>query len=189
MFDSPGVWDLLKRYLDDCEVEQVWKAYAVAAQLGALDDYPVKRIPGASFNPRPARLMHILISEAGERSAIVLGACALVCAPKLADHSPTAGLTTAWELALKVIKWLAYPEPLLKNDTAQLSQHHIALASARILDDLRHLHMTSLSALEREKLISHHRNLIENLPAPDSLQRIYTLIKSAVDRQGRHRGL
>ena len=59
---APGVCSLLERSFPGPELMM---AFGHALRFGGLEEVGVSRVPGASFNPRPARLMQILFAQGG----------------------------------------------------------------------------------------------------------------------------
>ena len=181
-FDSPGVWSQVEDLYSKEDCGSIWKAYAIAAQLGALNDWPVMRASGVSYNSRPARLMHILLTPEVNPSARILAAAALACVSQLETHPPRDGLTQEWEVALKV-QVLFAPEEA--GDHTIHNPDVLLVAYARILDQLRHLHMTSLARVKREEQVELLANLVSRLPPLDRARRITIQIQAALDRSQR----
>lgn len=66
--DSPALWSHFRREFTPEECEKLSEAYENSAALGGLCEGRVKRAEGVRFNPRPARIARILITEAKEKS-------------------------------------------------------------------------------------------------------------------------
>jgi hypothetical protein len=133
--DSPALWGTVNGWLSAAELERLGTLYRVIMSEGGLDTPGIIREVGVSFNPRPARVAGIVVTDAGLRTGSAIGAVFELCrAPsndEKSEHTqPVRGLLRGERC----------------NDPAA-----IAIAAAFALDDLRHLHMTDLTVAERKQ--------------------------------------
>ena len=190
-FDSPGVWNMLKGAFLEPELAQIWCAYAVAAKLGALDDKPVRRASGASFNPRPARLMHILLSEAAEKRAVVIAAAAFACVDITTPCPPAYTGMREWDLGCLSRNYARSAFNSAEKAEACAGAQAAAaeaVACAYLLDELRHLHMTGLSREDRTAAMSRAESFLTNRSFPAQYARLSALTQQALDRCRRNKG-
>ena len=143
-FDSQVVWGLVQRYVSKTIQPEILSAYEIACRNGALSEWPVKREPGASYNPRPARLMYLLLHEAKERDGVVIAAAPLACADKLAEIN-VSHLSTYLHPSLKIAQEV-------RSDNFPISPQAVRVALSKLLDDIRHLHMTHFTPQERREV-------------------------------------
>lgn len=70
--DSPKLWFLLHRTLDAAEIPEIVKSYQTSVLKGAAKEHPVIRSEGVSYNPKPARILDLLIREGGIKDVALL---------------------------------------------------------------------------------------------------------------------
>lgn len=135
--DSPKLWFLLQRTLDAAGIKEIVSSYQTSVLKGAAIEDPVIRHVGVSYNPKPARILDLLIRDGGIKDVALL------------------------KSALEQISDKQRSEPAKADLTIEL---------AILLDQLRHLHMSSLTneqqlneALKAQsKLKNHLAALAEN---------------------------
>lgn len=115
--DSPALCDLIGRVFGASTLGRLERMYSQQyLQNGAPE--LCERKAGIRFNPRPARILHILLTEAGMRDEASISEAFTIC---FAD--PMRVLHSTW------------PEQALQRD----------IRAAILLDDVRHFHMFSLA--------------------------------------------
>ncbi len=174
MFDSPGVWDLIQRSIEISFHAEILSAYTLACRHGALSEWPVKREVGVSYNPRPARLMHILLQEAKERNGVIIAAAPLTCAENLSTisiDSLSDQLRPSFELAQEVADEVCLP-----------SQNVTRLVLSKLIDDIRHLHMTHFTASEQREYATRTQQKLLTLPEASKEERLSSLLVAALER-------
>lgn len=185
--DSPGLYKDLTRRLPDAALADLCAAYAEAAILGSLDDAPVQRAPGQSFNPRPGRLCQILLKELPTNDPSLLAAgFFLGCPPKnLKPKKTKKQHDFAIEKANALQALQAYTSSSEAHSPLPLPDLQQALLLARMLDDLRHLHMTSWKKPLQDRFVGDIKKIL--LPLSKKLKdtRLFVKVSSALERYER----
>ena len=166
--DSPSLAGFLGRYLPKEEADSLTDLYSLVADLGGLNDSPVTREEGVSFNPRPARLCHILNKELKVHSSELLGAAIIL--PLLHNNLSLEPLLGRWSREASLAE-LAY-----RGDRS--SQEEEALYLAYWVDLLRHLHMSKVSREEREETLETRKKIIDAREKFTSNQRLIILVEN-----------
>lgn len=151
--DAPALFCALGRMYNKEILKSFEELYHNMVLAGGLHEGAIARAPNASFNPRPARLCKILLRETNEQDVNVLGAALIIAVP---DNFET---PVAWQAACELAKQARTfrAQPLSKPD-APIERLHLAV----LLDDLRHLHMTTLPHSEKEALVEHFEQVYQN---------------------------
>jgi len=154
-------------------------AVAYGAVIGAIgpEAPEVRREEGASFNPRPARICHILLKDGGERRPEVLAAALASLTPH--PGADTALVHTDTVKAVQSVLQGGAPDPLPEVE-------RIVLAVA--LDEVRHLHMTSLDTPARLGVVKKIRTYLDGTPGAAENRRLIELVEHAVRRAEVHLG-
>jgi hypothetical protein len=184
--DSPGVSAALMGISPEVH-RQVEAAYRLAATHGALHERAV-RPPGVSFNPRPARVVSLLLKEAAMTAVEPLVTAVLGTATTL-THSALEPEGEEWKNLSRLSSHLlqvAPAEPELL--TAILPQLPRPTALAYLLDAVRHLHQwgDKRAALRLFCTIKTATNEIlseANPPLPS--ERLVRMLHQAVKQQGK----
>lgn len=174
--DAPALWAALRRALPPGAPEELAGIYLAASKAGALSEQPVTREKGVSFNPRPARICQILIKECGESDTGVLAAAVLACCPEpleVRSAPPTAREVAAAARAGRSKYRIPVTEPAR------------SICMALFLDDIRHLHMASLEAGERARILAAGSE-IAGAALEGPAERLRKLIEASVERAERH---
>jgi len=187
-FDAPAIFRQLQIVVSETDAAYIGRAYALSALSGGLNEWPVIREAGASHNPKPARLLHILLNEGKVKDREILCAAVLACATRLtAKQGIDFGM--AYSLAERSLEVQAEEAIVsLKTD------HRLAyLYLARKLDEIRHLHMTILSRAERKKTVDQLAlKVIPELQKQpntcEGLKRLLELVSAAAERFNRTHG-
>ncbi|RIL00861.1 MAG: hypothetical protein DCC75_13815 [Proteobacteria bacterium] len=155
--DSPALFAQLKSFLPVCDLQRVASAYRTAHEQGGTVEAPTRREPEASFNPKPARLCHILVSEAGVRDPLLLSGAILRCVQSNSQNQNFQRL-------------------------ANIDQENLLIELAWSLDRIRHLHMTDLDTEQRCMVLEQARSLLESIPEQDASPRLTQLLSKAIQR-------
>lgn len=174
--DSPSLAQNIKRYLKPDEAEKVTYAYAVAAKHGALNETGVVRAPEASYNPRPARVAQILITELRNYDGNMLCCAILGCARIESEISLPEELADIQTMLAELRESMS-----IKN-LAPVSLAAEASLYAIILDEVRHLHMTDFSIELMKDKISQVQALIESKESFKENQRLVEKIRHALSK-------
>ena len=154
--DSPSIYQILKISVDNNSLNQIARLYKKATNLGALSEIPVVRQPQASFNPKPARLLNLVLSKADLNDLSALKLAILVCCDKNQLNSLEGNLD---EVEVK------HALSIHAKDYKNLGKKEKIVLACYFLDLIRHLHMTKLSSAEQSELAD--KILREVLPVLD----------------------
>lgn len=169
---APGTYALLGR-LSAVGVHPAYEiAYALSCANGGLDEGPIKRSAGASFNPRPARICQILLQECQERDFDTLSAGLLI--------SSTAREPFPAPLQKAAIILSAARNFFCSRDSVAAPAERVALALH--LDTLRHLHMSTATLGEIHAVLEATRSLLLDRALHDQSARLKILIRTCFDR-------
>jgi hypothetical protein len=174
--DSPSLYSNLNRYLKEDEVLKITLAYALAAKHGALNETGVVRLPDASFNPRPARVAQILMTELRDFTAETL-CCAILGCARIEEI-----LVLPEDLRYLEEQLTELKEALKSPNESPSTAPCEASLYAILLDDVRHLHMTDFPIEYMKSKISFVQELIENKESFKENQRLVEKIKHALDK-------
>ena len=144
--DAPGLVSALKMALPPEFVDLLGGVYAAAADLDGLVENPIKRGELDSFNPRPARVCQILLKEAKENDPVVLAAAMLSCASSLPVDELIGGSYALVNLSKK------FPTE------SSLASSRVVLAL--LIDQLRHVHMSSISRDEIDGIVKRAEQIL-----------------------------
>lgn len=174
--DSPSLYSNLNRYLKEDEVLKITLAYALAAKHGALNETGVVRLPKASFNPRPARVAQILMTELRDFNAETLSCAILGCA-RIEDE-----IELPENLAYMKEQFQELKDSIKSPNEAPFSSPCEAALYAILLDDVRHLHMTDFPIDFMKRKISHIQEIVETKESYKENQMLAEKIKHALDK-------
>jgi hypothetical protein len=79
---SPALFIAIRTFSSPCDLRLVGEAFRFAMQLGGDDAELLKRPTGQSYNPRPARIASILLSEVAVKDPRVLAIAMLATTTK-----------------------------------------------------------------------------------------------------------
>ena len=127
---APGLAGAVRRTFSPEAALTIAATYAEVIERSGLETPAIRRPEGTSFNPRPARICQILLTEGGGASPEELQQAVRRSLPH-GDTPPNY-------------------EPYDPHD-------RVALALA--LDDVRHLHMTDEARCDRRAMLAHARAL------------------------------
>lgn len=171
---SPGTFRCLERRLRDPELKLVCRVWDDTA---LPPEHPsVNRREGASFNPWPARVVYILVSECSENDTTVLLGALGCLALKMKLGLPDAMPLESRDLSHQALAW---PETAASDLAAE------RIAGAILLDELRHLHMSKYSPEHRLAFLQNVRERVVPRLAFEENAALRKLISAAVERQMR----
>jgi hypothetical protein len=185
--DSPGVSAALMGISPEVH-RQVVAAYRLAATHGALLERAV-RSPGVSFNPRPARVVSLLLKEAAVTAAEPLVTAVLGTATTLTPSTHETG-GEEWIKLSRLSSYLlqrapADPELL----TLLLPQLPRPTTLAYLLDTVRHLHQwqdrNAARWLYGTIKTAMNEVLSDAPPSPPPSERLVKMLHQAVRQQGK----
>jgi len=134
--ECPGVFGLLSRLLGEDPALLLAADYDLVTKHDGNYEPAVIREEGVSYNPRVGRVLSIIIQDGGVQERDAIRSAMYACAPRLEPPE---------EL-----------EPLGSEARNLLSTEPVAntIQLALELDFIRHLHMTTYSVEDREKLLT-----------------------------------
>jgi hypothetical protein len=173
---APGLYAELGRSYPSDIRDGLAVVFGLVARAGASGE-PLERTPGASYTPRPARVVKILRHECREHNPAVLAAALLACLD--GEEHDAAGGDEAAALARAARTLAVTPGSADRTPAVE----RIVLASE--VDRVRHLHMRGLSA---DELASEARQLESALlavPAFPENERLVVLLRAWCSRATR----
>ena len=171
---APAVHAALCRLdTESCDASIFQLAFLLSCQNGGLGEGTVRRTPGASFNPKPARICHILLNECRETRSEVL--CAALLISSSAQPPFPSSLAAAGEI-------LEASRGLFDNQEG-IGAPAQRVALAHHLDVLRHAHMSAFSNEEQRRLVECSKNILAKSFRHPENERLYVLIEAWLNRQ------
>ena len=174
--DSPSLAQNLKRYLKKDEALKVKQAYSIASKYGALNEAGVVRMAEASYNPRPARVAQILITELRDFDADTL-CCAILGCARVEEKIPLPESLSSLSDMLGELR-----DSLNVANLSPASRLVEASLYAILLDEVRHLHMTDFPIEHMKDKISYIQELIESKESFKENQRLVEKIRHALSK-------
>ncbi len=157
---SPGLLILLQRLLPAAAVPLLVSDYEVAERCGGNQEPGVLREEGASFKPRIARVVSLLLKDFEVRDVTTLRAAVYATADTLTDAGQEID-SQAYALC---------QESRQPGFAKPSSAAAMLVAAAIELDSVRHLHMMSISIRQKELLLDAAGRLADELKRDDSLE-------------------
>lgn len=163
--DAPAAYAAFKRLFERLELKRLCNIYSLVFNGQGTREPEILREIGMSYNPKPARICHILMREVERRSAAELSSSMLSClsAEKIKQTPPEIAKLNEIEDACQALD----PTDSLNSASGFVKDLHLA----HKLDFLRHLHMMNLDSatytrkyqeIEHSiKLLSSNSRLIE----------------------------
>jgi hypothetical protein len=162
--ELPRVFITLRRFLSEKQYCEIVRQYRAVDKLGANIDRETVREDGVSFNPRVARILSILLTDAGCRDCTVLVSAIWSC--------------LAYDISYGRIRiendFLDVPSEYRASVDAVIGNLRQDSSTACIravldLDRIRHLHISSLEYSERAEVleaigVTYTENLLAMLP-------------------------
>jgi hypothetical protein len=134
--ECPGVFGLISRLLGEDKALVIAADYDLVTQHDGNYEPAVIREEGVSFNPRIGRVLSIVIQDGGVQECDAIRSALYACAPRL---EPPEELEPLGSEARNLLS----TDPVA--NTIQLTLE---------LDLIRHLHMTTYSVEDRQKLLA-----------------------------------
>jgi hypothetical protein len=134
--ECPGVFGLLSRLLGEDVALLLAADYELVTQHDGNYEPAVIREEGVSYNPRIGRVLSIVIQDGGIQERDSIRSAMFACAPRLEPPEELEPLGSE-------VRNLLSTEPIA--NTIQLALE---------LDFIRHLHMTTYSVEDRQKLLT-----------------------------------
>jgi len=169
--DSPGLALYLRNHLSPSELKAVAEAYSESVKLGGCNEGLVERDPEVSYNPRPARILKLLIEECGV-SDVDLMIDALKALPLFESFEAGAVATTLTNIREKSANRLNKAEHLL---------------GVMLLDYLRHLHMSKISPEGLSAILKEAGDTLTRITA-EIPQKLQMKISDTISKQLRRVG-
>ena len=160
--ELPRVFITLGRFLSEKQYREIVRQYRAVDELGANIDRETIREDGVSFNPRVARILSILLTDAGCRDCAVLVSAIWSC---LAYDSTYGKIENDF---LDVpSEYRGSVDAVIDNPRQDSST--ACIRAALDLDRIRHLHISSLEYSKRGEVleaigVTYTENLLAKLP-------------------------
>lgn len=173
---SPSLWSRLVARFGASDLEIVSTAYSNACQNGALEE-GFQRAPGASFNPRPARIATLLLDTMpNSRLEDIL--LALVCSQEGYAHKMLNQDSGQYEIDQEKCKHAneiqAVSYGTMRRELKGVSE---IVAGILILDMLRHHHL-----MPYPPKVDYVSEFLNAATQPFKESRLYLLIHTALKR-------
>lgn len=169
---APGLFHALRRSFAPESIAQLIHLYEVVVNAIGLESPTIPREAGVSFNPWPARLSRLLLSE-GAASAETIGAA-------LASLLPSEPPEPLNSLSLR--ETVAEVRAALVSAETRLSLEGEGIVLAFILDEVRHLHVSTLNHEARLAAIERARRRVDGINNTERWGRLVTLVRHALSR-------
>jgi hypothetical protein len=166
-----GLAGSLTRLYGDGVVAQISEDYSVAADLGGNLELAVPRAEGASFNPRIARVVSLVIHECESVSLALLRSAVYSCV----DNERINELPSEVVYDVKEVKKAASHSPAWAQ----------GVSLAITLDRVRHLHMMTSTHDEKCAYLDEVRASVLLRPESGAPERLRVKVLHAVDLQAR----
>lgn len=173
---SPATTAQLERYLPRSEINLIARAYDFLAEKNEAGELKVAREVDASFNARPSRILQIALIEGQLRTSSALVVSLLASAQD--DHSLLDWNTPSEQKAALLIR------SFIGGEDVELSEEQLDIAGAILLDEIRHMHMSTLPYQSRSHRLDQLVGLVSKLQptrlkikCDASLQRQLKIIK------------
>lgn len=170
--DSPSLQARLQRLLAPSALPAFAEAYRHCFASGGVGEVFAVRDPQASFNPRPARICQIILSDSDERRPEVLAAGLLISSSVPCNHPD---LMAAESIA-------AQARSFIPTSTGELSNEGAIVVLAWALDALRHLHLGDASDAGAIHLIEKAKGWALSFQDRSELHRLCILVVAAQER-------
>ena len=144
--DSPGLHNIFRKLFGKEELLLLENAYALTSAHGGLHEGSVPREEGVSYNPRPARIAQILHRETACVEADLYVVAMLSCCAPDAACFLEAEFPKQTAMCRPVWQQLALPAADVPQTVAEITLCHV-------VDQARHLHMSTLSDDDRRNFV------------------------------------
>jgi len=137
--DAPGMFSNFSNLFDTIAIDTLSRCYAWTYEHGGLNEYPCVREKGVSYNPKPARICHILWSDIRSNELEIYLLAILACSPT--SSLANLGEFQVFEDSLAAITKFLDEAPY----QSQCLPVEECVALALTLDKARHIHMGHLT--------------------------------------------
>jgi len=173
--DSPAMASALSKVTSAEEFRHLADLYCLAASFGACDEGKIRRKEDVSFNPRPARIVQLLMKEAGINQIVFIAGAILSCATtEISDLSILSEQELLTFSNTKSLLCLKDTPAKIKFDTEE-SQIFLA----HILDEVRHLHMTIMEEDEMNLIVTRAESVLAHMDKQGIETRLKILLQNA----------
>jgi len=170
--ESPRLYKAFARIFTSEDLEMAQEVYAlVVAHGGNQEDY-LHRETGVTFNPRVSRVCEILIKECAQKTFRIFAAAMASCAKGISAELDCVDM----KLVHEARAWDT------KDGASQLSPEAEMIALAIKLDELRHLHMTTLDDTAKQAVYQDVTQRLLHCISHDKSVRLKELINAWADR-------
>jgi hypothetical protein len=146
---SPHLYGYLTRTYSEDDLEYLTKAFKISIEHGGLRELDFEREPGVSYNPRPARIGIILLSECKVNDRQILATAFLASVLQYQPNAVETVRTAFPELYDIALKSSFKPDKIERNSKS-MPIHLISGVLA--IDRARHLHLAkdiSISTIQQ----------------------------------------
>jgi len=169
---APALFHALRRSFAPESLAELINLYDGVLETVGLESPTIPREEGVSFNPWPARVSRLLLSE-GAASAETIGAA-------LASLLPNE--SSAHLSSLPHRETVAEVRAALVSAETRLSLEGEGIVLAFILDEVRHLHVSTLNHEARLAAIERARRRVDGINNTERWGRLVTLVRHALSR-------
>ena len=176
---APGLFSSLMKTLSPEDLTHIEKCYEEVLSRGGADEFPIVREVDASFNPRPARIATIVLTNTKPTHllrAIELGLWSCL----IRDSGVSTLLLEAPEDIVRALHRIHFIESNVDSDIDE-----VIVALAVHLDQVRHLHMTNLSPEDKSSLLFRAEKLVTALLPSHVELPILKKVSHAIQQQRR----
>lgn len=158
--DSPALWNRCKLLgFSKTEMEELSSLYKMTYFRKNLEHPLVERVSGSRFNPRPARIATILLTDYRKVDFQLIRSLFQSLAESSAEQPDIVALPAS-------------------NDIR-------AIFCATLLDRVRHIHLEKRENSEKEAILTQARDQLNSLENNSELAMMITRIKDSIEKQQR----
>jgi len=169
---APGLFHALRRAFPAPVVVELGKLYEAVIGAVGLESPAIPRETGVSFNPWPARISRILLSDGAASAETIGAALESFLSPEQRSRVGTlATRSTADEVRTAL---LSFEGPV--------SEAGEGVILALTLDEVRHLHLSNLDDTARCAVVERARRRVEGIQHAERWERLLTLVRRALSR-------
>lgn len=178
--NAPALFAILQKIFRPDEIKLIEAAYSFSCNHGGLNEGELNRTVGANFNPRPARIAQILISETKITNSHDIIVAILACM----NSSPP---ITFPQFLIEFAEDSENTQALLNTNNPKFENFNITnIALAIKLDDIRHLHMRNIPGGELSEKLTECKLWLKHIPSHDQIDRLCVMLNSAISRLERN---
>lgn len=175
--DSPALFAKLAPLLSQDALAQISQRYRALTEAFGFESAIVPRQEGVNFNPRPCRVLAILLEGRSALSVEEVFICWECC---FADTvRPAASEPRRSELS----EALLLRQKLRDGRLNELPSSLIQLALAVLLDDVRHLHVSTLPVVEQKMRLTQAEQAARSVKPSAPVHRLLAKLIHAIELQ------